>query len=51
MHQIDATSNPDLCELCSAQLSPATRNMFRMGSVSTRRRERITYGSAWPPRP
>ena len=42
MHQIDAASNPDLCELCSAQLSPATRNMFRMGSVSTRRRERIT---------
>ena len=42
MHQIDASSNPDLCELCSQRLPPATRNMFRMGNVSTRRRERIT---------
>ncbi|MCY4068074.1 MAG: DEAD/DEAH box helicase [Acidimicrobiaceae bacterium] len=42
MHQIDASSNPDLCELCSRRLPPATRNMFRMGNVATRRRERIT---------
>lgn len=42
MHQIDASSNPDLCELCSQRLPPATRNMFRMGNVSTRRRDRIT---------
>ncbi len=42
MHQIDASSNPDLCELCSQRLPPATRNMFLMGNVSTRRRDRIT---------
>ena len=42
MHPIDASSNPDLCELCEERLPPATRNMFRMGNVSTRRRERIT---------
>ncbi|MDE0161702.1 MAG: DEAD/DEAH box helicase [Acidimicrobiaceae bacterium] len=42
MHQIDASSDPDLCELCSQRLPPATRNMFRMGNVSTRRRDRIT---------
>ena len=42
MHQVDAASNPDMCELCSERLPPATRNMFRMGSVSTRRRDRIT---------
>ncbi len=42
MHRVDATSNPDLCELCSARLSPVVRNMFQMGNVSTRRRARIT---------
>ena len=42
MHPVDASSDPDLCELCSARLPPATRNMFRMGNVSTRRRDRIT---------
>ena len=42
MHQIDAASNPDMCEFCSARLPPATRNLFGMGHVSTRRRERIT---------
>ncbi len=42
MHPSDATSDPDMCELCAARLPPATRNLFRMGHTSTRRRERIT---------
>ncbi|MXZ96946.1 MAG: DEAD/DEAH box helicase [Acidimicrobiaceae bacterium] len=42
IHQVDASSDPDLCELCLERLPPATRNMFRMRNVSTRRRDRIT---------
>ena len=42
MHEIDSERNPDVCELCSAQLPAATRNMFRMGNVATKRRHRIT---------
>ena len=42
MHPITNGGGPDVCELCSAQLPPATRNLYRMGDVSTARRNRIT---------
>ena len=42
LHEISIPPGPDVCERCSAQLPPATRNMFRLRNVSTRRRDRIT---------
>jgi superfamily II DNA/RNA helicase len=32
----------DLCEVCGAELGPATTNLLRMTTASTRRRERIS---------
>lgn len=42
LHHGSATQARDVCENCGAPLAPARPNLFRMTSVATRRRERIS---------
>lgn len=42
LHPCPDGEGPDKCEMCGADLPPATRRLFRLRNVITRRRERIT---------
>jgi len=42
LHVVDDPPGPDLCERCGAALPMAWDQLFRMQSVTTQRRERIT---------
>ena len=42
LHPIETGPGPDLCKRCCSQLEAATRYLFRMHNVSTRRRDRIS---------
>ena len=42
LHPIESGPGPDLCQQCCCQLEVATRSLFRMHNVSTRRRDRIS---------
>jgi len=42
MHPLNGTVGPDVCERCGAELKVRLGSLFRMQSVTTRRRDRIS---------